>query len=303
MSDSPKEQIRSLLLSMKNAPMPESIEELRENVEKMMSQSHLSPDISIEPIDINGIAGEWVSATESSNEHAMLYLHGGGYILGSSRTYRDLTSRIAAAAGVRVMVIDYRLAPENQFPAAIEDAVNAYRWLINNGFKPENIAIGGDSAGGGLTLATLLSLRDAGESLPAVAALISPWTDLAGTGESLVKLAETDPWLNPHSLLPMAGLYLGETDARNPLASPLYADLQGLPPLLIQVGTDEILLDDSTRLAQRALAANVTTTLDVWQDMWHVWHLFAEQLPEGQQAIGKMAEFIRSNIFDEIEKN
>jgi acetyl esterase/lipase len=197
---------------------------------------------------------------------------------------------------MRGLVIDYRLAPENPFPAALEDATAAYRWLLKSGFKPEQIVIAGDSAGGGLSLSTMVSLRDAGDPLPRGAVLLSPWTDLAGTGESIKTHAEIDPWLNADNLIPFAALYFGKEDGRHPLVSPLYADLHGLPPMLIQVGSDEILLDDSTRLASRAQAAGVEVKMEVWDGLWHVWHIFASQLPEGQKAIEDLGRFARQQV-------
>jgi acetyl esterase/lipase len=193
------------------------------------------------------------------------------------------------------LLIEYRLAPEHVFPAALEDALTAYRWLLANGTKPEHIVIGGDSAGGGLAMALLTTLRDKGDPLPAGAVLLSPWTDVAGTGESMTTHAEIDPWLSSAAFNFVAPLYAGAEDIRNPLISPVFADLHGLPPLYIHVGTDEILLNDSTRLAERAKAVGVTAHLQVWEGMWHVFQAFAYTLPEGQQAIDQIGEFIRSS--------
>jgi acetyl esterase/lipase len=226
-------------------------------------------------------------------DRTILYLHGGAYTRGSIVSHRALVARLSAASGARALVIAYRLAPENPFPAAVEDATAAYRWLLEQHIQPDQLVVSGDSAGGGLSLALLLALRDAGHPLPAGAALLSPWTDLAGTGESIRTLAGADPWLNAERLMLTAGLYLAGADACNPLASPLYGDLHGLPPLLIQVGTDEILLDDATRLAERARAAGVPVTLEVWERMWHVFQSFAAEIPEGRQAVEKIGAFVR----------
>jgi acetyl esterase/lipase len=225
----------------------------------------------------------------------MLYLHGGGYVIGSITTHRELAGRLSRAAAARVLIIDYRLAPEHPYPAAVEDATTAYRWLLQNGAMPARTVIAGDSAGGGLTVATLLALRDAGEPLPAAGVCLSPWTDMEGIGESMRTKAGVDPIVQRAGLLHFADLYLHGADPRSPLAAPLYANLQGLPPLLIQVGTRETLLDDATRLATRAQAEGVEVTLEPWEDMIHVWQLFAPLLPEGQQAIERIGEYVRQH--------
>jgi acetyl esterase/lipase len=225
----------------------------------------------------------------------ILYLHGGGYVIGSIDTHRELTGRLSRAAAARVFLIDYRLAPEHPFPAAVEDATAAYRWLLQNGATSSRTVIAGDSAGGGLTLATLVALRDAGVPLPAAGVCLSPWTDMEGIGESMATRAHLDPMVQHDRLLHMASLYLNGADPRAPLAAPLYANLTELPPLLIQVGTAETLLDDATRFADRAKTAGVDVTLEAWDDMIHVWQLFASMLPEGQQAIDRLGEYIRQH--------
>ena len=238
---------------------------------------------------------EWVTAAGTEAERTILYLHGGGYVIGSPATHRGLAERLSKAAAARVLVIDYRLAPENPFPAAVEDAATAYRWLLASGTEAGKIAVAGDSAGGGLTAATLVALREAGDALPAAGVCISPWVDMEGIGESMTARAGLDPMVQKEGLLGMAGLYLQGADPRSPLAAPLYANLDGLPPLLVQVGTSETLYDDATRLADRAKAASVDVTLEPWDEMIHVWHLFAEALPEGQKAIDRIGEFVRQH--------
>ena len=225
----------------------------------------------------------------------LLYLHGGGYVIGSIDTHRSPAGRLSRAAAARVLIIDYRLAPEHPYPAAVQDATAAYRWLLRNGATPARTVIAGDSAGGGLTVATLVALRDAGDPLPAAGVCLSPWVDLEGIGESMTTRASADPIVQKPGLLWFASLYLGGADPRTPLAAPLYADLHGLPPLLIHVGTAETLLDDATRLAERAKAAGVDVTLEAWEDMIHVWHLFAPMLPEGQQGVERVGEYIRQH--------
>jgi monoterpene epsilon-lactone hydrolase len=273
----------------------ESVTEMRADFTHAMAEFRVAADVTSTPIDAGGVPGAWIVAPGAAEERVLLYLHGGGYVVGSVDTHRDLMARLSRAAGVRVLGVDYRLAPEEPFPAALEGAIAAYRWLVGSALDPAHIAIAGDSAGGGLTLATLVALRDAGAPLPAAAACLSPWVDLEGTGESITTKAAVDPFVRKEALQFMTQHYLGDRDPRTPLASPLYADLHGLPPLFIQLGTAEILLDDATRIADRAKAAGVPVTLDVWEDMIHVWPLFAAILPEGQQAIERIGAFIREH--------
>jgi acetyl esterase/lipase len=270
-----------------------SIEEQRAAMEAGFTRFLLAPDVRCESVDAGGVTAEFVTTPESDEERVIYYLHGGGYVLGSINTHREMASGLARAAQARALIIGYRLAPENPFPAAVADAVAAYRWLLSTGVNPAQVAIAGDSAGGGLTVATMVALRDAGEPLPAAAVTISPWVDMEGLGKSMVTKAEIDPMVNRDTLLALARTYLGTTDPRTPLASPIYADLTGLPPLLIQVGTAEVLYDDATRLAKKAEAAGVQVVLEPWEDMMHVWHSFAAMLPEGQQAIDRIGEFVR----------
>ena len=288
--------IRSYLLTLKSAPpapLPEQRASLVTLVDTYAGHSiPLPTGTHVEKVVAGRIPGEWISLPGADSERVLLYLHGGAYALGSCDSHRDMVARLSAASGVRALLIEYRLAPEHIFPAAVEDAVSAYRWLLANGTKPEHIIVAGDSAGGGLTLALLTALRDKGEPLPAGAALLSPWTDVSGASESMITNAELDPWLSGPAFNFVATLYSGNEDVRNPLISPVYADLHGFPPLFIHVGTDEVLLNDSTRLAERARAAGVTVHLHVWDDMWHVFQAFAYQLPEAQQAIDELGAFI-----------
>ncbi|GIW43491.1 MAG: hydrolase [Candidatus Binatia bacterium] len=273
-----------------------TVEQMRAGLEAMAGIAPLPPDVEMMPVDADGVPAAWVKVPESGSGRVVLYLHGGGYVIGSIRTHRDLAQRIARAARARVLLIDYRLAPEHPHPAAVEDSVRAYRWLLAQGVPPASLAIAGDSAGGGLTVATLVALREAGVPLPAAAVCLSPWVDLEGLGESMASKADVDPMVQRDALLRMAAMYLGGQDPRTPLAAPLYADLRNLPPLLIQVGTAETLLDDSLRLAEKARAAGVEVTLEAWDDMIHVWQAFAAMLPEGQQAIDRIGEFLRQRL-------
>ena len=267
--------------------------EMRAGFEEVATMFLVPPDTSLQPVDVGGMPGEWIAGPGVSADRVVLYLHGGGYVIGSIATHRAMVARISQASGARVLVIEYRLAPEYPFPAAVEDATAAYRWLLAQGVDPARAVMAGDSAGGGLTVAALVSLRDSGDTLPAAAVCLSPWTDLEGTGESMATKAAVDPLIERDGIDMMAKLYLAGADPRAPLASPIYADLHGLPPMLIHVGTAEVLLDDAVRLGERARAAGVEVVLEPWEDMIHVWHCFAHVLPEAQRAIDRVGEFIR----------
>jgi epsilon-lactone hydrolase len=251
------------------------------------------PGTTVEQVDAGGVPAEWVIAAGVDSPRVLLYLHGGAYQGGSPATLRRMIAIIAAAAQARVLSVAYRLAPEDPFPAAVDDTLTAYRFLLQGGTDPAAIAIAGDSAGGGLALATLVALRDAGDPLPAAAVAISPWTDLALTGESLVTRADVDVMIKPAGMREDAETYLAGADPRHPYASPLYADLHGLPPILIHVGDAEVILDDSTRFAAKARAAGVDVTLEVWDQMPHVWHAFAGLLPESDQAIERIGSWLQ----------
>jgi monoterpene epsilon-lactone hydrolase len=270
--------------------------ELRAEYDELAEGHLIGSDVSYQRVEAGGVSAEWLSGPRVRDDHAMLYLHGGCYGSGSVETHRELMTRLSIAAGMRVLGLNYRLAPAHPFPAAVEDASAAYRWLIGTGIEPARIALAGDSAGAGLALAATVAIRDEGLALPGALVCISPWVDLAVTGASMETKAVEDPVVSREMLLGWAKLYLGERDPRTPLASPLYADLRGLPPLLIQVGSAEALLDDSIRLAGRASAAGVSTTLEVWPEMIHVWQSFAAILPEGRQAIERIGEFVRAHL-------
>ena len=294
MSQQQLQQIIQMLKAQPIAGRP-TVQETRANFEQMAGMFPVAADVKCEPVDAGGVKSEWVTAPGADAGRAVLYLHGGGYVIGSINTHRDLAARISRAAKARVLLIDYRLAPEHPFPAAVEDSVAAYRWMLAQGLKPSRISVAGDSAGGGLTVATLVAIRDAKLATPGAAVCLSPWVDLEGVGDSMKSKASVDPMVQRDGLLEMAQHYLAGKDARSPLAAPLYADLAGLPPMLIQVGTAETLLDDSTRIAERARKAGVKVTLEPWENMIHVFQVFAPMLDEGQQAIEKIGEFIRVN--------
>ena len=288
-------QLQSLIQTLRSRPSRGdiTIEQARAGLEALSEIVKPAADVQCEPVDVDGVPGEWVAASNADPERIVYCLHGGGYTIGSIKSHREMVSRISRATAARALLVEYRLAPEHRFPAAVEDALTGYRWLISNGADPAHTVIAGDSAGGGLTVATLVALRDAGNPLPAAAVCLSPWVDMECLGESMRTKADVDPWVQYEPLVKQAEMYLAGADPHHPLAAPLYADLSGLPPLLIQVGTSETLLDDSTRLAERATAAGVDVTLDVWDEMIHVFQLFATMLPEGQQAIDRIGEFVR----------
>jgi len=291
-----QQQLQTIVQMLRSQPVVKpdaTVQEARAGFEQIAAMFPVDADIKRDAVSAGGIKAEWVSAPDADAGRAVLYLHGGGYVIGSINTHRALAARISRASRARVLVIDYRLAPEHPHPAAVEDSVAAYRWMLAQGLAPRRIAVAGDSAGGGLTVATLVAIRDAKLPLPSAGVCLSPWVDLEGIGETMTTKADVDPIVQKPGLLQMSAAYLGGKDPRTPLAAPLYADLSGLPPLLIQVGTAETLLDDAARLAERARKAGVTVSYEASEHMIHVWHLFAPMLDEGQQAIDRIGEFVR----------
>jgi epsilon-lactone hydrolase len=253
-------------------------------------------DVAIEPVTAPDRPAEWLRPPGARIDAAVLYLHGGGYVIGSPRSHRHLAAAIARAAGTAGLLVDYRLAPEHPFPAAVEDAVAAYQWLLGRGLAPGRVVVAGDSAGGGLTVAVLLALRDRGLPQPAAGVCISPWVDLTCSGATYTTKEAVDPIVTRQSTTAMAQAYAAAHDLKAPLLSPLYADLRGLPPLLVQVGSDEVLLDDALGLGERARAAGVDVTLEEWPAMIHVWHWFLPMLTEAERAIGVIGEFVRARL-------
>jgi acetyl esterase/lipase len=260
-----------------------------------LPSSPLYKETKFERVEAGGVAAEWVRREDADGGPVILYFHGGGYGLGSVETHRDLVSRICKASGANGLSLAYRLAPEHQFPAQLHDTTNAYRWLLEQGIPPGRIVVAGDSAGGALVVSCLVKLRDSGVPLPAMGVCMSPWVDLEALGTS-VDQNEPYDYISRRALEQYRKRFIGDGDPRNPLAAPLYADLAGLPPLLIQVGSAETLLDDSLRLAERARQANVDVTLHVWEDMIHVWQLFAFMAPQAEAAIDEIGSFIRERV-------
>lgn len=270
----------------------QTVEEHRRTLENVSKLTLLPFGTKTEAVSIDGIEAEWVSVGNVKEDKAILYLHGGAYTFGSLNAYRDIAARMSKYSGFRVLTLNYRLAPEYPYPTAIEDSTNAFRWLVKIGILPNNLAVAGDSAGGGLAIVTMLSLRDNGYPLPGSAVCFSPWIDLEGKGESNTANINIDPLIKPEWLDYMAAYYVCENNLKNPYISPIYADLKGLPPMLIQVGSDEVLLSDSERFVTTAIKAGVDVKLDCWEKMWHVWQFFGGMMPEGAKALKKAGEFI-----------
>lgn len=243
------------------------------------------------------LKGEWISPDGASDEKSVLYyLHGGGYISGSAKTNRPVTIPLARRLKRRVFSLDYRLAPEHHFPAGLDDAMTGYRWLLSTGINPENISVAGDSAGGGMTLALAMRLRDAGEPLPACLVCLSPWTDMTGSGESITANSQRDPMFVAKDIERYASAYLGRGSPHDPLASPLLGDLAGLPPLLLQVGRNEVLLDDARAVHEKVVAAGGSSELRIFDRVFHGWHFGAPFVPEARRALREVAEFIERHL-------
>ena len=273
------------------------------SVDEMRGLSGLFADNTAEPdevtwteVDAGGIPAIWADPDAGATDRVVQYVHGGGYVIGNAHYYKRLTGHIAKAVGCRVLNVDYRLAPEHPHPAPVEDSTTAYRWLLGQGYDPAHLAISGDSAGGGLTLATLLALRDAGTAQPAAAVPISPWADMEATGDTMTTNAVNDALVQAPMLLGMAGMFLNGHDPKDPLAAPIHADFSGIAPLYIQVGGHETLLDDAKRVAEAAQRDGVDVTLEVFPEMQHVFQIGAGNVPESDDAIAKIGAFLRSRL-------
>jgi acetyl esterase/lipase len=294
MAKSEIDAIRALLSAK---PRPVGWDERRQRLDEVGSVWPVADDVALTPVDAGGVPGEWSSVPGSDGGRVLLFFHGGGYCSGSIRSHRRLVSEAGRAAGMRTLAIGYRLAPEHPFPAAQEDALSAWRFLRREGIAAAQIAIGGDSAGGGLTIALINRLRAAGEELPACAWLLSPWTDLTLSGSTLATRDAIDPLIHKAYLEELAGAYLSAgMDRKDPRVSPLYADLEGFPPVLIQVGSAETLLADATRFAAAAGAADVAVTLEIWPQMIHAWPVWNARLEAGRRALASAGRFIRAHM-------
>jgi len=271
-----------------------TIEQRRAQYERAERVFPTPPDVKVETIAAPARPAEWLTPPGVRTDAVVLYLHGGGYVIGSPRSHRHLAAAIARSAGTRALLLDYRLAPEHPFPAALEDSVAAYQWLLGQGIAPERVVVAGDSAGGGLTVATLLALRDRGLPRPAGGVCISPWVDLTNSAASYVTRAAADPIVTRDAIEGLTQAYIGAGDRKAPLVSPLYADLAGLPPLLVHVGSDEVLLDDALGLGERARKAGVDVQVEEWPAMIHVWHWFQPMLEEAERATQAIGAFVRA---------
>lgn len=282
--------LRTTLKSQK-----QTVEESRAgNAQNAHWTNRIPKGVQLERLDINGLPAAWMRSPQADPARVLLYLHGGGYAVGSINDYKMICGQMADVLKTNLLIPEYRLAPEHPFPAAVEDAKAVYRWLLEQGFQPANIIIAGDSAGGGLSLAAVLSLRDDGVPLPAAIVCLSPWADLTFQGQSHQAKAKSEAMLTSEKLREWAGFYAGAENPAHPLISPVYADFHGFPPLLIQVGSQEILLDDARIVAEKARAAGVDVTLKIWEGMWHVWQMLSEFVPESKAAIEEIGRFIES---------
>jgi acetyl esterase/lipase len=269
---------------------------VRERLDKLGRMVRPARGVAIEPAVVAGLHAEWYRPHGARQERVLLYLHGGAYALGSCDSHRQLVTHIARAGNINAVLPEYRLAPEHPFPAGLDDCVAAYRALLELGYSPANILIGGDSAGGGLTVATMLQLRHAGISLPRATVLLSPFLDMSASGESMTTRAELDPWFDPADMPVVAHHYCPGENLENPLLSPVFANVAGLPPALIQVGDAEILLSDSTRFADKLKAAGIDAELEVFPGMWHVFQLFVGKMPESGAAIARIGRYIEATV-------
>ncbi|MGA7657956.1 MAG: alpha/beta hydrolase [Methylocella sp.] len=291
MDNSEIDAIRALLSSK---PRPVGWVQRRQRLDEVGSIWPVADDVNLELVDLDGVPGEWSIAPGSDATRVLIFFHGGGYCSGSILSHRRMVTEAGRAARTRTLAVGYRLAPEHPFPAAIDDALTVWRYVRNQGVAAKHIAIGGDSAGGGLTVALINRLRNAREELPGCAWLVSPWTDLTMSGETLTTKDAIDPIIHKGYLGELADAYLpAKTDRKDPQISPLYADLKGLPPTLIQVGSAETLLADATRFAAAAGAADVPVTLEIWPHMIHAWHLWNAHLEPGRRALANAGSFIR----------
>lgn len=284
-------EIDAIVEQIRANPLGGTIDEMRAQFDEMGGDA--AADIDIKTISANGVPCELYTPPGADTSRIILYVHGGGYVIGSLVSHRPVVSELARASGCQALAVDYRLAPENVYPAAVEDSISAYSWLLDNGYQPGSIVIAGDSAGGGLTVGTLVGLKAANLPMAGAGVCISPWADMEANGESYQTRKDIDPMVTQELIQMMGKTYIGEGDLRADTASPVHADLSGLPPLLIQVGSAEVLFSDAETLAKNAEAAGVEVTFEEWPEMVHVWHLFFQNLADGRKAIERIGEFVK----------
>ncbi len=290
-----KVMLRHFQQQVLGAEQPPTLEEMRAGAEAFGEFAAEPTGVTWEDETVGGVPCRWAIPEGAADGRVVQYVHGGGYVIGSLDSYRRFTGQLAKAVGCRVLSVDYRLAPENPHPAPVEDSVAVYRALLES-HDPSHLAISGDSAGGGLTVATLLKIRDEGLASPAAGVPLSPWVDMEGTGGSMQTKAEVDLLVGADALKGMADMFLAGADAHDPLAAPLHADLSGLPALYIQVGGDETLLDDALRLASNAAHAGVPVRLDAFPEMQHVFQLGSGNIPEADDALHRIGVFLRESL-------
>jgi len=300
MASAEAEALKGVFRQLADAVVPTgrvpTLEEQRSSMSQMAEMASVPEGVSVTETYAGGCRAYWHDPAGGARDRVILYVHGGGYVLGSPKSHERLVGHLARAAGCRALNLDYRLAPEHPHPAAVEDATAAYRWLLAQGYRPEHVGISGDSAGGGLTLATLLSIKESGLPQPAAAAPLSPWTDLEMLGASMTTNAKRDVLVHAEGLRGLAAMFLGASSPRAPLAAPLHGDYYGVAPIYIQVGGDETLLDDSTRLVERARSAGAEVVLDVFPEMQHVFQMSVGRMPEATDAVQRLGAWFKLKL-------
>jgi acetyl esterase/lipase len=292
-----RSEIRAIRDLLSSKPRPVGWAQRRARLDEVGAYWPVADDVELNPVDLDGVPGEWSMVPGTDPSRVLMFFHGGGYCSGSIRSHRRMATEAGRAAGVRTLAVGYRLAPEHPFPAARDDALTAWHWLRRQGIDAAHIAVGGDSAGANLSVALINQLRADSEELPACAWLVSPWTDLTMSGPTMTTKDAADPLMHKGYLHELADAYVpARMDSRDPRISVLYADLHGLPPALIQVGSDETLLDDASRFAAAAGSADVPVTLEVWPHMIHAWHVWNAHLDAGRRALASAGAFIRRHL-------
>lgn len=289
-------EIEAIIALIEANPMPEDLPGMRAAFDAAGGDA--TEGVAVRAVDANGVPCELYTPEGGREDRCIQYFHGGGYVIGSLQSHRPTLTELAKVAGCQVLAVDYRLAPEHPYPAPVEDAQASYQWLLGQGYTPQQLVMAGDSAGGGLVFAALTALRDNDQPLPGAAVGICPWVDMEATGESHRTRAEIDPFISLDMLNMLRDTYLAGSDPSAPLASPLNADLSGLPPTLIQVGSREVLFSDAERAAAKITASGGQVVFEEWPDMIHVWHLYWPMLDAGRRALARIGEFVQQTLPD-----